>query len=348
MRILPDAHTAARDQAAVCRMVRTVVERGLAWNADTDSCVRDAMLSQLSHPAVVAAAHALQRASRSGKITPEQHHALAAQLRQAAAGACDSAQRASSGDGMWRSVDLAVPQPHLRESVTRVLAVIPVRSGSRGGDDRKLAGSEVTSWRHADRVVFHKTVDLLHVAWPQMLAELREMVHQVALLWGDAIDGFTDFTVHGAVMINQARLATGGTGLSGPVRLAEALVHEGTHTRCNAAQLVRPFLRSAGGDAELVMTPLRADPRPLAGLFQQLVVLVRSALLYRRLSVGDGTGAAAHRARQDKLIGQAHQGAETLARHRETLTDHGREILAEATALLEKELGAGARPVLSR
>jgi HEXXH motif-containing protein len=249
---------------------------------------------------------------------------------------------------MWSSVDLAVPQPHLRESVTRVLAVIPVRSGSRGGDDRKLAGSEVTSWRHADRVVFHKTVDLLHAAWPHMLAELREMVHQVALLWGDAIDGFTDFTVHGAVMINQARLATGGTGLSGPVRLAEALVHEGTHTRCNVAQLVRPFLRSAGGDAELVMTPLRADPRPLAGLFQQLVVLVRSVLLYRRLPVGDGAGAAAHRARQDKLIGQAHQGAETLARHRETLTDHGREILAEATALLEKELGAGARPVLSR
>jgi hypothetical protein len=91
VRILPDAHTAARDQAAVCRMVRTVVERGLAWNADTDSCVRDAMLSQLSHPAVVAAAHALQRASRSGKIIPEQHHALAAQLRQAAAGAYDSA-----------------------------------------------------------------------------------------------------------------------------------------------------------------------------------------------------------------------------------------------------------------
>jgi hypothetical protein len=71
-------------------------------------------------------------------------------------------------------------------------------------------------------------------------------------------------------------------------------------------------------------------------------------LLYRRLPVGDGTGAAAHRARQDKLIGQAHQGAETLSRHREVLTDHGQEVLAEATAVLESELGAEARPVLSR
>jgi HEXXH motif-containing protein len=196
----------------------------------------------------------------------------------------------------------------------------------------------VTFWRDTDRVVFTKAVNLLEAAWPQMLAELREMVRQVVLLRGDAIEGFTDFAVHGSVMINQARLATGSTGLPGPVRLAEALVHEGTHTRCNAAQMVRPFLRPAGGDGELVMTPLRADPRPLTGLFQQLVVLVRSALLYRRLPVGEGIGDAAHRARLDRLIGQAHQSAETLARHLKALTSHGQEVLAEATALLEREL----------
>jgi HEXXH motif-containing protein len=324
----------------VCRIVHIALERGLSWNADADRRVLDVMVSHLSHPVIVAAAHALQRAGRSGEITPEHHQVLADQLRQAAACASHSAQQTSSDNGLWRSVDLAVPQPHLQKSVARALAVIPARGGS-GGDGRKPTSSEVTSWRDADRVVFRETVDLLHAAWPQMLAELEAMVHQVVLLRGNAIDGFTDFTVHGAVMINQARLVTGSTGLLGPVRLAEALVHEGTHTRCNAAQLVRPFLRPAGGDGELVMTPLRADPRPLAGLFQQLVVLVRSAWLYRRLPAGGGTSAAAYRARQDKLIGQAYQGAETLARHREVLTDHGQEVLAAATALLEREL-AGA------
>lgn len=349
MRIPPDARTAAQDQADVCRMVRAVVERGLSWNADADSHMRDVMLSHPSHPAVVAAAHAMQHASRSGKATPEQHHALVGRVRLAAtACACHSAQRTSLGDGLWSSVDLAVPQPHLQDSVTRALAVIPARSGSRGGAGRKLAGSEVAFWRDADQVVFCETVDLLYAAWPQMLAELRQMVHQVALLRGDAIDGFTDFTVHGAVMINQARLATGSTGLPGPVRLAEALVHEGTHTRCNAAQLARPFLCPAGGDAELVMTPLRADPRPLAGLFQQLVVLVRSALLYRLLQAGDGAGAAARRTRQDKLIGLARQGADTLARHLDALTGHGRDVLAEATTLLGRELSAGACQMPSR
>jgi HEXXH motif-containing protein len=342
VRICPDVLTAGQDQEAVCRIVRIAMESELSCSVDPDRRIRSVMLSHLSHPAVVAAAHALQRAGRSGKITQEQRRVFSDQLRHAAACASHSAQQTSSADGLWGSVDLAMPQPHLQDSVTRALAVIPARSG----DDRPLAGSAVTFWRDADRAVFRETVDLLNAAWPQLLAELQVMVHQVVLLAGNAIDGFTDFTVHGAVMINQARLATGSTGLPGPVRLAEALVHEGAHTRCNAAQLVRPFLRPAGGDGELVMTPLRADPRPLAGLFQQLVVLVRSALLYRRLPVG--TGAAAHRARQDKLIGQARQGAETLDRHRDVLTDHGQEVLAEATAVFESELGAGARQVSSR
>ncbi len=337
MRICPDAVTAGQDQAAIFRIVCTIVESGISCNADPDRRLRSMLVSHLSHPAVIAAAHALQRATRSGTITPEKQQVLAEQVRQAIACASDGAQQTSSSDGMWGSVDLAVPQPHLRGSVMRALAVIP----ARGGDDCMRVGSEVTFWRHSDRVVFCKAVDLLDAAWPQMLAELREMVRQVVLLRGDAIEGFTDFAVHGSVMINQARLATGNTGLPGPVRLAEALVHEGTHTRCNAAQLVRPFLRPASGDGELVMTPLRADPRPLAGLFQQLVVLVRSALLYRRLPVGKGSGAAAHRARLDRLVGQAHQSAETLARHREVLTSHGQEILAEATPLLQSEL-AGA------
>ena len=336
MRICPDAVAAAGDQAALCRIVRITVESGFSSNAASDRRVRDVLLSHLSHPAVVAAAHALQRAGRSGTITPGQQQVLTDELQQSAAWAAHSAERTSFDDASWNLVDLASPQSHLRGSVARALAVIPARA------ERIRAGSEVTFWRDTDRVVFWEAVDLLDGAWPQMLAELREMVCQVVLLRGDAIEGFTDFTVHGAIMINQARLVTGSTGLSGPVRLAEALVHEGTHTRCNAAQLVRPFLCPANGDGELVTTPLRADPRPLAGLFQQLVVLVRSALLYRRLPISEATGVAAHRARLDKLVSQAHQGAETLARHREVLTSHGQEVFAEAMALLENEL-AGAR-----
>jgi HEXXH motif-containing protein len=336
--IYPDSLAAVQDQAAVRRIVRMVVERHHLCDIDVDRRIQKVMLSHLSHPAVVAAAHALQRATRSGRPSSQNHVTLADRLRHAAACAVSSAQRASSNAGLWVSVDLAEPDSHLRESLARALAVIPPPRRSRGGDDQGLAGSEVTCWRETDRAVFRETVDLLHAAWPQMLAELQEIIYQVALVHGKAIDGFTDFMVHGAVMINQARLVTGDTALPGAVRLAEALVHEGAHTRCNAAAVRRPFLRPANGDGELVQTPLRADPRPLAGLFQQLVVLVRSALLYRRLP---GASNPAHRARQHKLIDQAQQGAQTLARHADALTDHGQEVLAEATALLDREL-AGA------
>ena len=320
------------------RIVRMVVERHHLCDIDTDPHIQKVILPHLSHPAVVAVAHALQRATRPGRLSSQHHAPMADQLRHAAARAVDSAQRASSNTGLWVSVDLAEPDSHLRESLARALAVIPPRRRSDDGDDQGLASSEVTCWRETDRAVFRETVDLLHAAWPQMLAELQEIIYQVALLHGKAIDGFTDFMVHGAVMINQARLVTGDTGLSGVVRLAEALVHEGAHTRCNAAAVRHPFLRPVNGDGELVPTPLRADPRPLAGLFQQLVVLVRSALLYRRLP---GVSNPAHRARQHKLIDQARQGAQTLARRAHALTDHGQEVLAEATALLDGEL-AGA------
>ncbi|WP_058047700.1 hypothetical protein [Streptomyces roseifaciens] len=38
----------------------------------------------------------------------------------------------------------------------------------------------------------------------------------MALLDGMAIDGFTDFTVHGAVLINRRRLSATRSGLPGP------------------------------------------------------------------------------------------------------------------------------------
>lgn len=312
----------------------------MLWDIDEDPGLLNVMLSHVSHPAVVAIAFALQCASRSGEVSLERNSDLKQKIRYAA-NACASfdTQPTSSGAALWKSVDLALPQHHLCESVTRALAVIPARHDSRGNGDGEVLSSEVIPWRSADRAIFRKTVDLLHAAWPQMLAELREIIYQVALLRGKAIDGFTDFGVHGAIMINQARLVSDDTGLPGAVRLAEALVHEGAHTRCNAAAVGRPFLLPANGSGDLVQTPLRADPRPLAGLFQQLIVLVRSALLYRRLP--GGASDPAHHARQDKLIDQAHQGAETLTRHVPALTDHGREVLAEARALLDGEL-AGA------
>ncbi|MET8579005.1 HEXXH motif-containing putative peptide modification protein [Streptomyces sp. NPDC005012] len=239
--------------------------------------------------------------------------------------------------GRW-AVDLAVPAPHLAAAVRRALASIPRRPETTTGLEGP--GAAVRGWEPGQAAVLAETAERLDQVWPAMLAELRESVSQIVLLDGRAIDGFTDFTTHGAVYVNTARLTTGRDGLPGWVRLADALVHEGTHTRCNAAAFSTPFLVTATDAVPSVMTPLRPDPRPLTGLFQQTVVLVRQTVLYRllhrRAPLSDSQREAVA-ARRNRLLTKAFQGVDTLGRHRAALTPAGEAVHAHAACLLAEE-----------
>ncbi|WP_405687093.1 aKG-HExxH-type peptide beta-hydroxylase [Streptomyces sp. NBC_00057] len=315
MRVEPDAQGAVDDRTGLLERMRGVLDRAELAPPPGEG---------LRRPAAVEAVHTVQRALRSGPLAPDRRRTLA-----------DLFDRMTPP-----AFGPAGPRDHLRRSVTRALRAIPAAEGV----DARPAGVEVAAWHAAERAVLAEAVSLLTGVWPESAAETRETVVEIALLEGRSIDGFTDFTVHGAVLINRKRLATSDAGLPGPVRCAEALVHEGAHTRCNAAALKEPFLLpdrptgSAGSDASgrrghlLVATPLRADPRPLTGLFQQTVVLARSVLLYRRL---DGLGPAVE-ARHERLLGSAHQAVNTLTAHAEALTAHGRQVLAECAAVLKE------------
>ena len=80
---------------------------------------------------------------------------------------------------------------------------------------------------------------------------------------------------------------------------------------------------------------MRQDPRPLTGLLQQLVVLVRSVLLYDRLlDAPDPPGAAV--ARREKLRLQASEALRVIGDHIGRLTGHGRGVVAEAGDLLAR------------
>lgn len=239
--------------------------------------------------------------------------------------------------GSW-AVDLAAPAPHLVAAVGRALASIPQGRAPETGTEGP--GAVVRDWQPQQAVVLAEAAERLDQVWPAMSAELHEGVRQVVLLDGRAIDGFTDFTTHGAVFVNAARLTLGRAGLPGWVRLADALVHEGTHTRCNAAAFSTPFLVSATGPDPSVMTPLRPDPRPLTGLFQQTVVLVRQAVLYRlihqRAPLSDHQREAVAD-RRARLLVKAFQGVDMLGRHRAALTPAGEAVHAEAAGLLAEE-----------
>ncbi|MEV5880820.1 HEXXH motif-containing putative peptide modification protein [Streptomyces sp. NPDC052101] len=301
LRVAPDARETARDEEAVRRVVHAVLA-----TAGLPAPV-------LAHPAAVAAAFAVQAGEDGERI-----------LRQAA---IPTAPHRTGPVGQGQSPAPAAPAPHLARSVARALALV-----SAGADP--CGGSRLTAWRRADRAVLDESLARLAAVWPEMLAELRICVAQVALLEGRAIDGFTDFATHGAIHVHRARLSASPLGLPGPVRFAEALVHEGTHTRCNAAQLGTPPLTSSADTADPVRTPLRSDPRPLTGLFQQTVVLARCTALYVRLLAEETEAATALAARRDRLADQARQAITALRAHSSMLTEHGLGTMEECDSLL--------------
>jgi hypothetical protein len=336
VRLHPDESQAAEEGNAARRLLVTVLQRTarqLAGDDDPTEPTAFLPLDACAHPGLFSAVYDAQAACRRGDIAPDERRRLALRLEDAVReAACGDVRSAASPCPVW-AVDLATPQPHLRESLARAVAQVPHRP------DRveALAALRVVAWSDADRTSFCAASCLLAEVWPPMLAELRAVVHQIALLDGFGIDGFTDVATHGAVYVNRARLEPGESGLPGAVRMAEALVHEGAHNRCNAAALIHPLLEADCGSEPVVQTPLRQDLRPLTGLLQQLVVLVRSVLLFDRLLARPGLSeaeSAAVGARRDTLRHQADDALRLVGAHTGLLSDHGRALVADAERLL--------------
>ncbi|MFD0267474.1 HEXXH motif-containing putative peptide modification protein [Streptomyces sp. NPDC127106] len=325
MRVEPGAAEAAGDEERLSDLVAGALS---AAGCDPAQWRRE----DLRYPGVHAVAHRLRRE----QSPPAGRQRCRDELDQWVLRARHSAARASATALRtgW-PVDLAPGgESHLAESLRRAVRQIP--EPGPGGAAVTVA---VADWDPAGRQVFDGTCRVLRDAWPEMAGELAVTLRQIALLSGWGVNGFTDFTVHGTAFVNAARL-TGGEDeehLPGRFRLAEALVHEGAHNRCDAAAATTPFLKPAGPRA-LLETPLRSDPRPLAGLFQQVLVLARSVLLYRRLP-----DTAAVRARHDVLLDLGRRGAATLSGHTEALTGAGRTLLDQGRAVFAAEGPRAAR-----
>ena len=182
--VSPDAVAARRDEDAL-------------WST-TDAVLRTARATAPGpprHPARKAAAHGVRTESADG----------------AAPGACPEPGADAEGVvppprravGRW-PVDLADPAPHLVAAVGRALASIPHGRVPETGTGGPMPSSGTGMPEQA--AVLAEAAEWLDQVWPSMLAELHEGVRQIVLLDGPAIDGFTDFTTHGAVFVNAARL----------------------------------------------------------------------------------------------------------------------------------------------
>jgi HEXXH motif-containing protein len=331
--IHPDPAQARREQLEFGATVGRILRRGGPVDAD----LVDRPGVDPRYPGACELSFVVQAATR-GPVSPRVRERHAAMIRDVATRSTASIRRASESPCASWPVDLAPVEPHLRRSLSRAEAKLP------SGRDVDPPGARLAHWRTTDRETMCATGCLLRSVWPQMLAELAVGVRQIALIQG-TIGGFSDFVTHGAVFVDQCQLDLGDDGRTGQVRLAEALVHEGAHVRAHAATFSAPFLVDMHDESVLVRTPLRSDPRPLNGLFQQLLVLTRCALLYDRIlaaSTPDLEGRAAVRARRDLLYDQGRGVIPVLREHRGALTDRGAATVEEAAQALANAPSASA------
>ncbi|MFI5782846.1 aKG-HExxH-type peptide beta-hydroxylase [Nocardia sp. NPDC051570] len=329
MRVLPDAESAAVDQLVLIRLVRSLLEQVVTGRTSQQAIHRALNVGagcgepSWCYPGLVAAAQWIQR-SRNDVDNCCATSGFDTELSTVLDRAESSNRRTHPPLAAFWQVDLAPPEPHLVDSVHRALAQIPRRAGIE-------PQATVVDWPQRHRELAHTAAELIHRVWPEMFAEMATVVRQLALLAGPSINGFTDFTTHGAVYLNRTRFDVGSDSLPAHCRVAEALVHEATHNRCNIACLRTHFLTA---DVQRVSTPLRADPRPLSGLFQQIVVITRCVRLYDLILERGAEEHASVRVRRDRLLAKGLRAVGTGRAHATALSDAGIAVIDEAGSIL--------------
>lgn len=126
----------------------------------------------------------------------------------------------------------------------------------------------------------HAGFDLLDRGFPEMAAEIRALLREIVIAAGPedpkapTFDGASSYMLWGAILLN----ARGQTSV---LDTAQALAHESGHNLlfgfCTSQSLVE------NADDELFSSPLRADARPMDGVFHATYVVARMHQTLSRL-----------------------------------------------------------------
>ena len=154
-------------------------------------------------------------------------------------------------------------------SETRV-AAIEDRASGEAARYRRLLVPDATMAGQPDDATLAQTkqrigaaFDLLDRGFPEMAAEIRELLAEVVIAAGPedplalTFDGSSSYMLWGAILLN-------ARGQKNVLDTAQALAHESGHNLlfgfCSAGSLVE------NADDELFSSPLRSDPRPMDGV----------------------------------------------------------------------------------
>jgi hypothetical protein len=159
---------------------------------------------------------------------------------------------------------------------------------------------------------------ILRAAWPELLAELESQVTNLLFFDFPGLLGFSGVAYHGGIYLRVEDLAD-------PVKLAENILHEGSHVRLNTAMASVTYFE-ADEDGRYA-SPLREDPRPVFGIFHQMFVLGRMLHFYDRAEARLGI-----QHRQHPVVRRQFQEAHAAVTAHVRLTEAGRRM---ADAMLD-------------
>ena len=178
-----------------------------------------------------------------------------------------------------------------------------------------------------------EAMELLDRGFPEMAAEIRELLFEVVIAAGPTeagamtFDGSSSYMLWGAIMLN-------ATGQSSVLETAQALAHESGHNllfgHCVNGSLVE------NDDSEEFAHPLRQDPRPMDGVFHAAYVIARMHQTVERLLESGALDAEqTEAARKDLvLLRRNFEEADSVIRSGGRLTPLGVEAIEAARAHL--------------
>jgi hypothetical protein len=171
-------------------------------------------------------------------------------------------------------------------------------------------------------------LDLLDRTIPELAGEIRGIVRQIVICGSDRanttqIDGGSHYQLWGALFLNAHYHADS-------IAVAEVLAHESAHSLLFGFCVDEPLVENAPD--ELFASPLRADPRPMDGIYHATFVSARMHWVMSRL--GSHPALSAEQQRRARDAAQADRrnfvaGDETIRAHGR-LSAMGHALLTEA------------------
>jgi hypothetical protein len=196
-------------------------------------------------------------------------------------------------------------------------------------DDPALAAVPDPQLWSECRARIYSAFRLLDAGFPEMAAEIRELLREIVVAAGPedpkalTFDGASHFMLWGAILLN-------ARGQKTVLDTAQALAHESGHNLLFGYCATQPLVEN--DDDELFASPLRIDPRPMDGIVHATYVIARMhQTLTRLLAAGvldeDQTAAA-------KADLTAHErnfaAGDGVIREGGRLTEVGRGVLSGA------------------